>query len=599
MAAAGFVVAAPVLLYLTFTFGSPLPATLAAKRAQIVLGVTGFYAGTTYLEGLLILVNGWLSQTWLYVIPVIALLVGLALAILRDRWVLPFLLWACVQIVAYTALGVAPYFWYYAPLVPAMVWLIATSAERGIVIASKAKQSPIRHVGIASTQKTRLAMTLVVCLIVLVPFVISIAAIWQAQSGPLPGSDTDASKVLPEAKVTIYRRVGEWIEANTPRDATLGATEVGIIGFYARRTTIDFLGLLQPDVARALTQGDPSWTLFAYQPDYLALTAVNPIYNLDPRRDDWFQAAYRPIQRFDDARFWGSPVVIYRREVPRVSLPEGDSISPNAMQVNVLFGKSIRLLAVETSAETIHPGDALAVRLWWRAESPVVQDYRLSVQLLGRDDLIVAQRDGEPGLGVRPISTWSPGKVISDLVLIGLPKTTCAPDIAQLNIVLYDSATGERLRVTGTDGQGVGDSLRLGRFDVKSASGDNSGVNRVDVSFAHALTLTSYKISPRALSPGETLTLSLGWQTGQEWREGLSVFVHLVADDGKIIAQADGPPTLTGDWRSLRVPPSASLGVYRLLVGVYRPETGERLPWADAVGQPLGDSAPLCPVRVR
>jgi len=44
---------APLLIWLTLYFGSPVPVTLAAKNAQTALGVTGFYAGTTFVQGAL------------------------------------------------------------------------------------------------------------------------------------------------------------------------------------------------------------------------------------------------------------------------------------------------------------------------------------------------------------------------------------------------------------------------------------------------------------------------------------------------------------------------------------------------------------------
>ena len=65
--------------------------------------------------------------------------------------------------------------------------------------------------------------------------------------------------------------------------------------------------LLQPDAADALSRAILLWTLYAYQPDYLALTALSPLYSEDPRADDWFRDAYRAIQRFDDPRFWVAP----------------------------------------------------------------------------------------------------------------------------------------------------------------------------------------------------------------------------------------------------------------------------------------------------
>jgi hypothetical protein len=383
--------------------------------------------------------------------------------------------------------------------------------------------------------------------------------------------------------------------ANTPPTATFGATEIGVIGYYARRDMVDFLGLLQPDVADALARGDSSWVLFAYQPDYVALNAVNPIYAFDPRGDDWFRAAYRPVRRFDDERFWASPMVVYRRETERM-LSSSPSPPDSAIWVNAGFGDSTRLDAVEPSSQSLQAGEPLAVRLWWRT-MPLEKDYAVSVQLLGQDDLIVAQRESQLATTEHPATNSAAGTTISQVALIGLPATTCAPDSAQLNIVLYDFKTGARLPVTDANGHDLGDSLRLGRLSIKRR-GDTG--NQIDISFGRALTLVSFDVTPRSLAPGETVRLAQNWRAGEKWQGGLSVFVHLVSEDGRIVAQADGPALSTReDVRDLRVPADTPEGVYRLLVGVYQKEGGKRLPWLDAVGQPLGDSLPLCPVRVR
>ena len=616
MVAGALIVIAPILVFLTISFGSPLPATLAAKRAQTPLGVTGFFTGTTYLQGLAILARAWWRQTPLYALPAIAFLVGLAVAAKRGRWLAPYVLWALVHTLAYIALGVAPYFWYYAPLLPAVAWLIAMGARQAVLFirpspVSKECDQPYmlrpsglsasRSVPFSSKERIMLGAGLarsLLALAVLTPFAWSLLAIARGQNGALPAPFSEASKVLPEAKGDIYRRAGLWLAANTPAQASVGVTEVGVMGFYAGRPMVDFLGLLQPSVAEALARGNAGWALFAYQPDYLALTAINPIFSFDPLRDDWFQAAYQPVERLDDARFWGSPLIIYERVAPRAALPTDQIIPAEATPVGAAFGEGLRLLAVEPVSGVAQPGMALSVRLWWRADAVVPRDYAMSVQLLGQKDLIIAQRDGQPGLGMRPTSTWTVGEVVADLALLGVPATACLPDTAQLNIAVYDTASGQRLPVTAANGRSLGDSLRLGAFDVRSAP---STSNAPLASFGDAITLVGYELAPRALSPGGKLELTLHWQAQPGYGDGLSAFVHLLPEGGgERIVQSDGIPVLGDDDRRLLVLPSdVPAGVYRPLVGIYRPEAGARLPRLGTLGQPLGDSLPLCLVRVQ
>ena len=71
------VVLLPLLAWLTWRFGSPLPATLRAKAAQTELGVTGFYPHTTYLQGTGILAGARLVQSPLYALFIPAVAAGL------------------------------------------------------------------------------------------------------------------------------------------------------------------------------------------------------------------------------------------------------------------------------------------------------------------------------------------------------------------------------------------------------------------------------------------------------------------------------------------------------------------------------------------
>jgi hypothetical protein len=80
----------------------------------------------------------------------------------------------------------------------------------------------------------------------------------------------------PDRRATMYQAVGEWLEMNTGSADRIGALEVGIIGYYARRPMVDFAGLIQPDVAAQLkeqtTYEDAAlWAVANLGPEYLVL----------------------------------------------------------------------------------------------------------------------------------------------------------------------------------------------------------------------------------------------------------------------------------------------------------------------------------------
>lgn len=91
--------------------------------------------------------------------------------------------------------------------------------------------------------------------------------------------------------------------------------------------------------------------------------------------------------------------------------------------------------------------------------------------------------------------------------------------------------------------------------------------------------------------PGETLALTVWWRALEAPGEPLTAFLHLLDEELTLRAQVDRPPTygtyppeawrpgdLIADFRRLSLPADLPPGTYRLYVGMYRSETGERLP---------------------
>jgi hypothetical protein len=97
---------------------------------------------------------------------------------------------------------------------------------------------------------------------------------------------------------------------------------------------------------------------------------------------------------------------------------------------------------------------------------------------------------------------------------------------------------------------------------------------------------------PLPVSAGDALSVTLIWSAPAPIPKDYTVFVHLLADDGSLIAQHDGAPLFgtrpTTTWHpneqlldrhELEIVDSGFAGNGRLLVGMYHPETLERLPF--------------------
>jgi hypothetical protein len=236
-------------------FGSPLPVTLAAKQQQGAMAVSqlfapGFFTILRWYARLPYVVEAGLSAT------------GLVFAARRARaWSL-FLAWPFLYFAAYSVLGVSRYFWYYAPLVPGFVASIGLGVSALAIMWRSIfeRRGDVKPSGDspAPAWGCRAALAL-------------LALLFLAQVNSLGELRGQADQRFP-----IYRAVGEWLGANTRQEERVGALEVGIIGYYAKRPVVDFAGLVQPSVAEHFGEGTSYedaaiWAMSAYRPEYLVL----------------------------------------------------------------------------------------------------------------------------------------------------------------------------------------------------------------------------------------------------------------------------------------------------------------------------------------
>jgi mannosyltransferase len=124
----------------------------------------------------------------------------------------------------------------------------------------------------------------------------------------------------------------------------------------------------------------------------------------------------------------------------------------------VLFGRVITLERFALSADTLSPGEALGVTLFWRADTSLDVRYKVFVHLYAPDGSLVTQHDSEPGGDLAPTDSWQPGQVVADNHGLLLPRRA-ATGVYRLVVGLY-TFEGERLTVT-QDGRPLGDSLLL------------------------------------------------------------------------------------------------------------------------------------------
>jgi hypothetical protein len=303
--------------------------------------------------------------------------------------------------------------------------------------------------------------------------------------------------------------------------------------------------------------------------------------------------------------------------LPRPLTEAGPDIVPSHW-VDADFGTAdsasvgvMRLLGYDLETEAVEPGGRVGITLYWMALAPADRDYTVFVHLLGEGELVVAQRDTFPGLG-RLSTTWlEPGFRWADRYVLQVPDTAYAPDTAQIQVGLYDTATGDRLQVLAPGEEAPRDNVRFGRIQVRARPG---GVpNPIAINFGNRMALVGYDLDRRVVHLGEPVTLTLHWRGLRRMDVNYSVSAQLVDPEQRKAAQHDGWPldgaAPTTSWEpgqtlvdahELPVYGDALPGAYDVRVAVYAFEDGEvtHVPVIPAGGEMLADHVVLTQVRV-
>jgi mannosyltransferase len=153
----------------------------------------------------------------------------------------------------------------------------------------------------------------------------------------------------------------------------------------------------------------------------------------------------------------------------------------------------------------------------------------------------------------------------------------------------------------------------LSLYVMASASADGAIQYPLRANLGKQVRLLGYALSAEQVAPGETLLLTLYWQTLAPMDKRYTVFTHLLDATEQIQAQMDSEPEGGGlptdrwtvgqviqDNYALTVSADAVPGPHVIEVGMYLLDTLERLPIRDAdTGESLGDRLLLGTVEVR
>ena len=233
---------------------------------------------------------------------------------------------------------------------------------------------------------------------------------------------------------------------------------------------------------------------------------------------------------------------------------------------SLTFPPEMRLLGYDVDRSSVKPNESIRLTLYWGSLTQMDRDWSVFVHVVDENEIVIAQRDTYPGLGLMPTRKWNEGRTLADEYVITLPATIYAPSKARIEIGLYDYATGERLLVNGRD------VLTLSSLDILPSD------KPLAVNYDDKVELIGYTMDKRSLKPNEELTLTLYWR-GLNAGADYTIFTQVRGVNDSLWAQLDSqpqPPTsawtrdqVVTDTRILKLKPDTPAGVYDVEVGLY------------------------------
>lgn len=265
--------------------------------------------------------------------------------------------------------------------------------------------------------------------------------------------------------------------------------------------------------------------------------------------------------------------------------------------------RQIRLLGYSVIGDHFQPGDRVPLTFLWQALDQSEAGYTL---------LLWLDKDGAwPGSEVElalseryPAGHWQKGEVVRDWQSFLIPGNVEDGSYHLRVQVRHEDRALRRLlwRLP------TGNVLDLGQIEVegRQRSFNVPPLERtLEVQLGESVRLLGYDLEPVTAQPGGTIHLTLYWQSLALMDTSYTVFVHLLDEDGQILAQRDGLPggalPTTGwaegevitDAYEIPIAADAQFGHYSIVVGMYDASTGVRLPVLEADGRSAGDRIQL------
>ncbi len=148
------------------------------------------------------------------------------------------------------------------------------------------------------------------------------------------------------------------------------------------------------------------------------------------------------------------------------------TLPDTAQTVNVRFGEAITLVGVDLpDLAAWSPGEAIPLVLYWRAEQPIPERYKVFVHLVGDEynpdsnNTVWGQQDQEPRGGAATTTGWLIGQLIADDYLVPIWENAPTGRYT-LQVGLYLPVGGQRLLAFDESNNPLGDAVTIFEVEV-------------------------------------------------------------------------------------------------------------------------------------
>jgi len=262
-------------------------------------------------------------------------------------------------------------------------------------------------------------------------------------------------------------------------------------------------------------------------------------------------------------------------------------------QAEILFGDALELVAYEFEPDAVSPGGSFSLALYWRATGQERPDLFVRIRLRDRFGNAFVDDEFWP-VASSSTAVWDTATIYVTRRTLSIPPNA-ATGRSPLEVLVQPGRNGSPLSARGPTGEVLGRaprvaSLLVGQASIAEPSEVSARHPRREI-LGGTIALLGYDIASARVRPGETVMLTLYWQATQGVDGNFTVFVHVLNEEGQVMAQQDNEPNggqyptsawvpgeVIRDTYAIPLPPELPSGRYLLSIGMYAWPSLKRLP---------------------